>query len=530
MLALVRVEFVWNNWGGPLGMSQGVSILASELAGAGHEVHVCHFHESLPGARSPEELAVEIARRAPDVVLFSFGTNQAAVTRRIANHLKSIAPELPTMGGGVHCTLTPDEPLGWGSMDYVFVGEADGHMDRLVTMLGERKSIEDEPNIACKRRGFVKRSKIAPLPSVERQARPFFEGIDYRDLAARMRGVVDVIAGRGCPYRCKYCHNAGLIELYRADMELPVAKLGFTRTRSAADLLEECLEYRRICGEHLKMFCWGDDMAVMSKPFLREWAEIYPAAIPDVPFTLNATLNFLDDEVVSLLAKANCTLLKFGLESGSARLRKFMQRPDHKDSVIVAALDRLRGHGINTRAYAMVGMPTETMDELFSTFEKAVELRIDTLRPSIFFPYPGTPAYDYCVEHDLIDWDVLESVPNYYTRSVLRGFDPEMHQLISRVMEVYPILMNSHMPGEVGESYRPLWQRALEASAHDWANGARDLVLQRQQELNRRFRASGHEFYAVPFADRPDASFLIRPRTRKLPNVDDAPNPQVTAV
>jgi radical SAM superfamily enzyme YgiQ (UPF0313 family) len=308
------------------------------------------------------------------------------------------------MGGGVHCTLTPEEPLSWGSMDYVFVGEADGHMDRLVTKLGAKESIEDEPNIGCKRRGFVKRSKIAPLPSVASQSRPYWEGIDYRDLCIRMRGIVDVVAGRGCPYRCKYCHNAGLIELYRTDMELPVAKLGFTRTREAHDLLAECLKYKEICGEHLKMFSWGDDMAVMSKPFLREWADIYPKAIPDVPFALNATLNFLDEEVVSLLARANCSLMKFGLESGSPRLRKFMQRPDYKDSVIAGALERLVRHGINTRAYVMVGIPTETKEELLSTFDQAVELRIDALRPSIFFPYPGTPAYDYCVEHDLIDW------------------------------------------------------------------------------------------------------------------------------
>ena len=146
-----RVEFVWNNWGGPLGMSQGVSILSSELADAGHGVHVSHFHESLPGPQTPEALADDIVSRAPDVVLMSFGTNQAAVTRKVADALKERLPGVPILAGGVHCTLTPEEPLSWGSVDYLFVGEADGHMDRLVSMLADGKSIGFEPNIASMR-------------------------------------------------------------------------------------------------------------------------------------------------------------------------------------------------------------------------------------------------------------------------------------------------------------------------------------------------------------------------------------------
>ncbi len=523
----MRVAFVWCNWGGPLGMSQGVSILASELADAGHEVGVEHYHEDLPGPQTPDECAASVAARNPDVVMFSFGTNQAAVARKIADQVKRLMPDVPTLAGGVHCTLTPEEPLRWGSIDYVFVGEADGHMDRLISLLGEGKGIEDEPNVGCLRQGLLRRSKIAPLPDVSEQARPFWEGIDYRDLCVRMRGIIDVVAGRGCPYRCKYCHNAGLIELYKNDMKLPVSKLGFTRTRSAQDLLEECLRYVEICGEHIKMFSWGDDMAVMSKPFLRDWARLYPAAIPNIPFALNATLNFLDDEVVDLLAEANCSLVKFGLESGSRRLRRFMQRPDYKDEIITAALTRMRRHGINARAYAMVGIPTETKEELLSTFDQAADLRLDSVRPSIFFPYPGTPAHDYCVEHDLIDYDVLENVHNYYTRSVLRGFDEEMHHLIGRMMDTYPMLMNARLGGEVGAAYEPLRALALEAPEDAWRSGIREHTLAEQQKLNRQFRRSKHEFYAVPFPDRPDASFLMRERSRKLPNIDDTPNPQI---
>ncbi|MCC6528031.1 MAG: radical SAM protein [Polyangiaceae bacterium] len=525
----MRVAFVWINWGGPLGMSQGVSILASELADAGHAVTVLHYHESLPGPQTPAECAAAIAAVGPDVALFSFGSNQAAVARSVVDLLKARCPSLPTLAGGVHCTLTPEEPLGWGSLDYVFVGEADGRMDGLVTRLARGEDIAGEPNIACRRQGFVKKSRVESLPDVTRQARPFWEGIDYRDLCIRMRGVVDVVAGRGCPYRCTYCHNAGLIELYRADLGVPMSKIGFTRTRDPHALLEECIHYRAICGEHLKMFSWGDDMAVMSKDFLRTWAEIYPREFPDLPFALNATLNFLDDEVVALLGRAGCNLVKFGLESGSARLRKFLRRPDYKPEVVSEALARLRRHGINTRAYVIVGVPTETEEEMLSTFKLGAALRIDSVRPSILFPYPGTPIYDYCQERDLVDHEVLGGVHNYYSRTVLRGFDARMHLLLGRIMDTYPMIMNAELGGEVGAAFAPLAQAVLHTPEERWLAGERERVLREQERLNVRFRDTHAEFYAVPFPERPDASFLMRARSRPLVNVDDAPNRDIDA-
>lgn len=525
----VRVQFCWINWGGPLGMSEGVSVLSGELAAAGHSVDIVHFHESLPGPQSENACAELLASRKPEVALFSFGTNQKYVACRIVTRFKELCPDVPTLAGGVHSTLTPEEPLSWGSLDYVFVGEADGRLDEIVQLLADGHDISHLPNIGCMRDGVMKRNPVGPLPDVTFQHEPYWEGIDHRDLCIRTRGIVNVVAGRGCPYRCAYCHNAGLIDLYRSDLQVPVSKIGFTRTRDPHALLRECIRYREICGEHLKTFIWGDDMAVMSRDFLRTWAEIYPREFPDIPFGLNATLNFLDEEVVELLARAGCNLVKFGLESGSARLRKFMRRPDFRENTVRAALERLNRHGINSRAYVMVGIPSETVDEMLSTFRLAAELRIDTVRPSILFPYPGTPVYDHCVENDLIDHELLATVPNYYTRSVLRGWDADMDRLLRRIMDAYPILMNAELGGEVGAAFESLARPVLESSIEDWEAGLGKEVLATQQELNARFLKSGATFYAVPFPDRPDASFLMRKRARPLVNIDDTPNRDIDA-
>ena len=517
----MRVVFVWINRGGPLGMSQGVSMLATELAEAGHDVTVLHDHESLPACPTLEHTLRRLLAADPAVVLLSFGTNQAPLALALAADVRRVRPGLPVMAGGVHATLSPGDVLRSGAVGHVFQGEADGRMDRLVQRLAAGDDLADEPGVALLVRGEVHRTPVGPLPDPRRQRLPYLAGIDYRDLCLRMRGTVDVCAGRGCAYQCTYCHNAGLAGLYRADLGRLAAGRARLRMRDPLALLEECRRYRDVCGPALKTFAWGDDVAVSSHPFLEVWAHEYPRLFPDTPFAVNACLPHLDDEAVRLLADAGCNLVKFGLESGSERLRRLLRRPDPALRHLQPALERLERHGLATRAYVIVGLLTETLPELLSTFTMSARLGIDTVRPAVFFPYPGTPLHARCEAEGLIDRVAFDRVRNYYGQSVLRHTDPDVARLIDRIMEIYPILLNAELPGRPGAVFAPLRDRALSGTPADWHAGLRDEVLATQQAWNQRLRDEGAVFYAVPFPDRPDASFLLRRRRRPLVNVDD---------
>ena len=99
-----------------------------------------------------------------------------------------------------------------------------------------------------------------------------------------------------------------------------------------------------------------------------------------------------------------------------------------------------------------------------------------------------------------------------------------MRELLGRIMDVYPVLMNADLGGAVGEAFAPLAQVVLTTPEDAWACGARESVLAEQQRLNELFREQRAEFYAVPFPERPDVSFLMRRRARMLVNVDDVPS------
>ena len=73
----------------------------------------------------------------------------------------------------------------------------------------------------------------------------------------------------------------------------------------------------------------------------------------------------------------------------------------------------------------MLGIPTETRDEVMDTVNLIREIDPDYYSPSFFTPHPGTDLYDYCVEHDLsliTDYDSYRRNP---TEPKIKGQDYE---------------------------------------------------------------------------------------------------------
>jgi radical SAM superfamily enzyme YgiQ (UPF0313 family) len=49
----------------------------------------------------------------------------------------------------------------------------------------------------------------------------------------------------------------------------------------------------------------------------------------------------------------------------------------------------------------MLGLPTETREEVLDTISMLKEIDPDYYSPSFYTPHPGSDLYDYCVENDL---------------------------------------------------------------------------------------------------------------------------------
>jgi radical SAM superfamily enzyme YgiQ (UPF0313 family) len=58
-------------------------------------------------------------------------------------------------------------------------------------------------------------------------------------------------------------------------------------------------------------------------------------------------------------------------------------------------------YGIKIWANYMLGLPTETQEEVMDTISMLQEIDPDYYSPAFYTPHPGSDLYNYCIENDL---------------------------------------------------------------------------------------------------------------------------------
>ena len=112
------------------------------------------------------------------------------------------------------------------------------------------------------------------------------------------------------------------------------------------------------------------------------------------------------------LLESNCKVLQFGIESGSNRILKLINKKITTEDVI-AVNRKLSKFNIKLRYNFIIGFPTETVDEIKQTLSLIERLMCENpnLEPpfvNIYTPYPGTPIFDLAVEQGFIPPTTLE--------------------------------------------------------------------------------------------------------------------------
>ena len=116
--------------------------------------------------------------------------------------------------------------------------------------------------------------------------------------------------------------------------------------------------------ERIKMFIFDDDLFTFDKEWLREFSEKYQERDAH-GFVCNAHVRMFDEEAAAYLKEAGCRIVKFGVESGSERIRRdvlcrYMTNAGHRErlqggpqirpSHVGLRYDRFTGRGDGRRA------------------------------------------------------------------------------------------------------------------------------------------------------------------------------------
>lgn len=514
----MNVTFFWLNLGCPVGFSLGVGLLSGELKAAGHRVQVLHLSEALGYPYDEARIAADLEAFETELVAVSFGGNHLAQAEELVSFLHRRFASVPLVCGGIQATLTPELVLSWPGVDYLCRGEADGgRFADFVSRLAAGEDVSDSQSFWCRQGAAVARNEIGPLPDISGPSHMDLDAFDLGRIIALNRGFAEITVGRGCPKRCAYCHNGAVMDLYRQDMVGGFRTGDYLRLRSVDDLLAELSELVARHG-HIRAFNITDDALATDRAWFAEFARRYRQEV-GLPFVANASVHQIDEDMADLLAAAGCNMIKLGIECGSERVRREILGKHLSTPGLFEAVRLLRARDINVRGYIMIGMPTETRAEMLETFRLCARLRLDTTRLAVLFPYPGTELHRFCVQRGLLKDEPIPT--NYLSDSVLRwedGTDLFIHKC--RALNHW--IMNSFLENEAATGYAAVWEQALAMSHQQWQRPDTTRWIQAETaRLSAQLRAASVEHYEHPFAERPDAAYLIRDRRVKILNVDD---------
>lgn len=320
-----------------------------------------------------------------------------------------------TIAFGTHITPIPSETLRpYPSLDFGLVGEPDLTIRDLLDNLENR--FEERPDNIVKLfdkhdptykpgrtqddtldmrsiKGLVWREKgeiIINMP------RPFVSDLDDMPIPLHellpldkyrmpmMKGPFTfIVPSRGCTAGCTYC-------IKHVSYQYSV------RLRSPKLIMEELWKLKELGLNYVHMYA---DLFTVNRDQVMELCQRMIDEKIDMHWMSNSRVDYVDEEMLQLMAKAGNFMIAWGLESANEQILK-NARKGADPAKARRALTWARNAGIKNWGYFIIGLPGETEDTIRQSIDYAKALPLDIALFHVAAPYPGTPFFFEVVKNN----------------------------------------------------------------------------------------------------------------------------------
>ncbi len=490
----MKILFIYPNAGSQLGFNYGIAHLSAVLKKAGHEVALWQLCEDIAPLPSEQQFVDRLKQEAADIIGFSVVTNQWPYAAMLAAWARK-ATRAPLICGGIHTMAAGEEVLQSGVFDYIMRGEAEEALAEFVDKIHRAEDVSDVRNLGFMQGGQMRLNPLRPLPDLQNLPFKDYDIFDFQNIIDAKNGWVGLMASRGCPFSCTYCFNHQLVSQYREDLHCSFKGLNYIRHFAVEQLMRE-IEYLQGKYQNISMFILDDDLFTVYRQYVEQFCEAYQK-ISSLPFVVNAHVGFFDEKRARYLADANCKIVKFGVESGSERIRSQILQRRMKNDKIISAIKTAHQHGQHTSVFLMIGLPDETYDDLMATILLMAIAKPGRYRWSFVFPFPGTKAYELSVEGNYIDFEKMANMENFTDASCLK-FGKKHDLFLKKVGRVMPWFVNAYSDLPVADFYRQKVDEILELDEKSWRQKAPH-IEQDDLEISQKVVTQGLSHYAIKY-------------------------------
>ena len=490
----MKILFLYPNAGSQLGFNYGIAHLSAVLKQAGHDVALWQLCDDIEPLPSEDQFITRLRRESADIIGFSVVTNQWPYAKKLATWARK-ASKAPLVCGGIHAMAAPKEILQSQVFDYIIRGEAEEAFAEFVEKLSKNQDPSEVKNLGYLRNGELRLNPLRPLPDLKNLPFKDYDIFDFQKIIDAKNGWTGLMASRGCPFSCTYCFNHQLVSNYRQDLGCNLKGLNYIRHYEVSQMIEE-IAYLLRNYRNISMFILDDDLFTFYREYVKQFCAAY-AKICTLPFVVNAHVGFFDDRRARYLADANCNIVKFGVESGSERIRRQILQRRMKNEKIIRSVQTAHQYGLHTSIFLMIGLPGETRADVMATIRLMAEAGPGRYRWSFFFPFPGTKAYELAKQGDYIDFAKMAHMENFTDGSCL-NFGKEHNLFLKKVGRIMPWFVNAHSNLPVADFYRKKVEEILALDEKSWEKRTA-YIEQEDNEISEKFINQGLSHYAIKY-------------------------------
>jgi radical SAM superfamily enzyme YgiQ (UPF0313 family) len=322
-------------------------------------------------------VAAQLAASACSIFGFSTLCQSWPLTLAIARRLKDLRSDAYVIVGGPQASVVDVAAVReFPQIDVIVRGEADETLPLLIEAIaGGGTGLDLLPGLTYRSAGRLHRTSDAP-PYTRLDELPLPAYHLYPGVQRARRMVLE--AGRGCPFACSFCSTN---DFFRRKFRL----------KSPHVVLEQMRQLEALFGA--RSFSLVHDMFTVDRRRVAEFCETFIGAGRRYRWSCSARTDCVDDALLALMAKARCTGVFFGIETGSPSL----QRTISKGLVLSRAQGVVRAagkNGIGTTVSLITGFPEETAMDFRDTVSFMLEAaRGDSVvvQLHLLSPLSGTP-------------------------------------------------------------------------------------------------------------------------------------------
>lgn len=361
-----------------------------------------------------DELEKVIKTLQPKIIGITVLTENIPIINDIISLIHKISPNVIIVIGGPHTIASKNVINEIHNWDYIIVGEAEESFLKLAKVILHcgNKIKFNEIN------GLIYRENDKILKNKESAIIECLDDLPFPDLRDMYLFNIDqqgmfnkamISTSRGCPFKCTFCYMNAYNKM---------------RFRSPENVIKEIQVNHDLY--NITKYYILDDSFGTKKSFLDKFCDLVQQLSFNVKWSCMSHEKLITTERLDHMKKAGCDSIHLGIESGSNRVLDLLGKKTNIEK-IEEKCRSINESGIKLKAFLMVGIPTETENDIINTMELLKKIRPHEAILQIYVPYPNTKLYDY-INENICDITEFYNWNNFFKAKINYEMINEIHQ------------------------------------------------------------------------------------------------------